>query len=86
MKLSEMSFAKKTYGPDNVDDMHDLYGDMYDDLSVQTLIGDIRQALKTGVSWDYIEANIEDYEEEAQTELTSEEREALFFVLQKKER
>ena len=60
---------------------HDIYNDMIDDLSVQTLVMDIKQAMKLGMSLNEVKVNIESFEDNADTELTDEEREALFVVL-----
>lgn len=76
--------AKKLLIRENIeenDSPYDIYDDMMDDLSVQTLVQDINALRKKGLSWKKIEANYDEIEKEAQTELTAEEKEALFFVL-----
>ena len=67
---------------DGDETLEDIFHDMYDDLSVQTLIGDIVRALRRQFPWDHIKQNIEHFEDEAQTELTPLERKALFHVFE----
>jgi len=73
MKINEILTEKR--------DPNDVWDDMMDDLSVQTLLQDILRANKKGMSLEDIDDNFKKFEKEAGVELTQEERDALFFNL-----
>ncbi len=63
-----METANKLYEDDEYY-LGDLWDEMYDDLSVQTLFGLANEYIRKGVPIEKIMANLDEYEEEASCEL-----------------
>ncbi len=63
----------------------DVWEDMLDDHSVQTLVQDVTELMVKGVSLKQIENNLEKFEDRASTHLTTEERVVLLKWLEKHE-
>ncbi len=59
----------------------DIFDDLLDDLSVQTLMGDVAQAVNDGTPWADIAKNKHKYEDAAQTDVTSDEWNTIIRVL-----
>ena len=59
----------------------DIFDDLLDDLSVQTLMGDIAQAVNDGTPWAQIAKNKHKYEDAAQTDVTNDEWNVIIRVL-----
>ena len=59
----------------------DIFDDLLDDLSVQTLMGDIAQAVNDGTPWNQIAKNKHKYEDAAQTDVSNDEWNVIIRVL-----
>ncbi len=64
----------------------DVWEDMLDDVSVQTLVQDVTELMVKGVSLKQIEDNLGELEDKASTNLTTEERVVLLKWLEKHEK